>query len=143
MSPKEALPFLEEMLRPVPVASEATVARLIAALNSRLFKEREDALLQLCTLEKPAEFALRKALAGELSLEVRRRLEDILAGIQDAEHSPIRLRNQRALLVLGYIKTAAARRHLHRLARGAEGAWLTEQARAALEHAGQSGAGHP
>lgn len=76
--------------------------------------------------------AVRQTLARPgLSLELRRRLEEIAASVDKI--SGARLRPLRALEVLEMLGTAEAREKLKTIAAGASGARLTEQARTALK----------
>lgn len=79
--------------------------------------------------------AYHKALDGKPSLEMRRRLEDLRAKAQRAWWgvSGERLRSLRAIEALELAGTNEAREVLQMLAAGAEGARLTEEAKAALE----------
>src|SRR5262249_28782096 len=76
---------------------------------------------------------LRKALDDKQSLEVRRRLEDLLAHGPKPLPTGEALRQMRALEVLEMIGTPEARQVLGALARGAPGARMTQEASAALE----------
>ncbi len=69
-----------------------------------------------------------QSLSGELSLEVRRRIERLLGTLEGSE----RLRGRRALAALERIGTPEARRLLEVLAGGVPGAHLTREARAAV-----------
>jgi hypothetical protein len=83
-----------------------------------------------------AEPELWQALEGKLPLEVKRRVRailDALPSIPDTE----RLRDSRAVAVLERSGNAAARACLEWLAQGADRAWPTQDARAALVRLGQ------
>jgi len=84
-----------------------------------------------------ADEALRKALEGNPSAELRQRVRHLLDGSRPAELSPDRLRESRALEILEGMGTPEARRLLEELAKGAPGAGLTEQAKAALGRTAQ------
>ena len=79
--------------------------------------------------------AYRKALEGKPSLETRRRLEDLLVKASSAwwDVSGERLRSLRAVEALELDGAKEAREVLETFAAGAEGARLTEEAKAALE----------
>src|SRR5262249_15134394 len=84
-------------------------------------------------LEKLGEAAvpgLQKALQGKLSLEARRRIEQILEKLQSWTGQ--RLQTLRALEVLERLDPAASRPLVEKLARGAAEAWLTREAKAML-----------
>jgi len=80
-----------------------------------------------------AEAVLRQAVASRPSLEVRRRLEELLARLEGATPSLESLRMLRSVEALEYIGTKAARQVLETLARGAPDARLSREAIAAVE----------
>jgi RNA polymerase sigma factor (sigma-70 family) len=134
LAPTQTVRFLGEHLRSVAVVERERVAALIKKLESQQFNEREQATRELLKLADSAEPVLRQALQDNLPLETRRRLEGILDALWGAKGvSGERLRVLRALEVLERIATREARDLLGRLADGAAGAWLTEEARAALK----------
>jgi RNA polymerase sigma factor (sigma-70 family) len=130
-SPEDGVALLAKHLRPVPTATPERLARLIADLDSDRFPVREKATRDLEELGEGAEAALRKVQTGRSSAEVRRRVGQLLARLEDG--NPEQLRTLRALEVLTRIGTPRARQALRALADGAPGAWQTRQARAALE----------
>jgi hypothetical protein len=83
--------------------------------------------------------ACRQALAKQPSAEVRSRLEAILKTPLEAWSAkpPDHLRLVRALETLEFSRTPEAKQALQRLARGAPGATLTEEAKAALGRMGR------
>jgi len=125
---------LRDRLRPVAPPEEAHVARLIAALDGDDFAAREKAGAELERLGAAAGPACRKALGQQPSAEVRRRLETLLEkNARGAwEVTPERLRAVRALEALELSGTPEGRQLLEKLASGAEGARLSEDAGAAL-----------
>ncbi len=134
-SPRQAVPFLKARLRPAdsPPADARRVARLVADLDDQRYAMRRQALRELAGLGKAAEPLVREALRSAGSLEARRQLERLLAGIEKAPPTPEQLLARRAVEVLERAGTAEARGVLQALARGAPGAWLTVEARAAAE----------
>jgi hypothetical protein len=134
LAPTQTVRLLGERLLPVAVVERQRVAALIKKLESQQFNEREQATQELLKLADSAEPVLRQALQDNLPLETRRRLEIILDALWGAKGaSGERLRVLRALEVLERIATREARDLLGRLADGAPGAWLTEEARVALK----------
>ncbi len=129
-APERAVRLLGERLRPVPVVEPGRVAALLKALAGPRFREREQASAELKKLGEAVEPALRKALQEDFPLESRRRLEALLNDL--AGPSGERLRTLRAVETLERIGSKDARVVLGRLAEGAAGAWLTEEARATL-----------
>ena len=73
---------------------------------------------------------MRAALDGKLSAEARDRIEKLLA---DVGPPRLRLRQGRRLELLERIGDPASRSLLTELAAGAEGAWLTREAKAGLD----------
>ena len=75
---------------------------------------------------------MRKALEGKPSVELRRRVEQLLAKLDLTVTSGEGLRVARALELLERIGTAEAREVLRRLAEGAAGTWRAQEAKASL-----------
>jgi sugar lactone lactonase YvrE len=144
-APDAAVPYLGKHLRPVPVVDDQRLARLIADLDSDTFAVREQAAGELGRLGDAAAGSCRKALEGRPSAEARRRLEQLLEQEARGRWSPSseRLRALRALEALELAGGEGARRLLGELAGGMPGAWLTEEARAALERRARRPGGTP
>jgi WD40 repeat protein len=134
--PERAVPLLRDRLRPAAAAAPEHIARLVADLDSDRFAVRQRAEEELGNLLDVAEAALRAALAGQPSVEVRRRIEVLLNQL-DPCTSPERLRALRALEVLEQIGTPEAQQVLEKLAQGAPQARLTQEAKAALRRGAQ------
>ncbi len=107
--------------------------KLIAKLDDDEFEVRESATKELIALGAAAEPAMRKALSGAPSAEARVRLENILGQLtKGAEGNKNRLGLLRALEVLETIGTPEARKLVEGLAKGADLAELTVEAKATL-----------
>jgi hypothetical protein len=128
-SPRQAVPLLEKHLKPVPRPDAKRIAEALRNLDSDRFTVRNQAAKELEDLGEAVEPALRQALADKPSPEVQRRLGLLLDQLEGAN----RLRRSRAVEVLEQTGTAEARRLLQTLAEGASEAWLTQEAKAALE----------
>jgi Tol biopolymer transport system component len=112
------------------------VARLIEELGHQRFAVRERALGELRQIGEEAAPALRQALVGTPSEEVRRRLELVLAGLgkwEEVPLSPGQVRVVRALEVLENVGSREARQILQRLAEFGNDAWLRREAAACLQ----------
>ena len=129
-SPTTGVKAVREELPPVAMPDAEQVAGLIRDLDSRQFAVRDRAAGQLSRLGEGVEGALRKALAGNLSVEARDRVEKILAETAGASR---RLTQGRMVEVLERTGDAEARKLLAELAAGADGAWLTREAKASLD----------
>src|SRR5262249_47783955 len=119
------------------------VAGWIKDLDSNEFDAREKAASELERLGEMAGPALRKALDGNPSLEVRQRLEGLLAKVDARIPTGESLRGLRAIWVLEWVGTPAARQLLKELAASTTASWQTEEARTALERLGKSPAERP
>jgi WD40 repeat protein len=129
-----AVGLLRDRIKPAAVPDEKRVASLIADLDSDDFAARQNAAAELGKLGDVAAAACRKALAGQPSAEARRQLTGLLEKQAEAARKPDaeRVRVLRALEVLELAPTDEARRLLTELAKGAPGAWLTEEAKGGL-----------
>ncbi len=126
------VPFVQGRLPPVPHVPAGQVARLIADLGSERFAVRHGATVTLETFVDSAEPALRRALAAPASLEMRRRIEQVLEKLE-LTRWPRRLRAVRAVELLQEIGSRSARVVLAGLADGAPGARVTREAQAAWD----------
>jgi RNA polymerase sigma factor (sigma-70 family) len=127
-APASSMEYFKQHLRPVKPADPGRVARLLADLDSGQFETREKAVQELEKLGPSAATELRKALAGEPTLEVKRRIERLLEKESGGDH----VREVRALEALERMGTAQAREMCARLAEGVPDAPLTREARATL-----------
>jgi RNA polymerase sigma factor (sigma-70 family) len=139
---RHTVPFLKTRLRPAPAVDAKHLARLIADLDDERFEVREKATAELAKWGGGAEPALRKALAGRPSLEVRRRIQAQLEEL-NRSLSGEQLREARAVEVLEQIGTPSAHELLRALAEGAPGARLTRETGAALERLARRPAAMP
>jgi WD40 repeat protein len=136
--------FLAEKLRPLRVeqVERKTIAELLSRLDDAKFNERRKATEALKQFGIRAEADLRIALLQASSLEMRRRIEDILAALPRDTNSVAsgeRLRALRCLAALEFAGTAAARQVLESMAQeAADGVVRSEAATALvrLQHAG-------
>jgi WD40 repeat protein len=128
----EAVSFLKGKVRPAADRDGPVIRKLIADLDHRRFSVREKASRELKKLGARARTSLEAVLAGKPGLELRRRVEQLLADIDSGKPSPEEVRHARAVWVLEKARTPAARRLLEELARGAPHALLTREAKAAL-----------
>jgi RNA polymerase sigma factor (sigma-70 family) len=140
---EQSVPFLERHLRPVKIADEERLARLIADLDSDQFAVREQAARKLEQLREHAETALRQALKKSPSLEARRRMERLLGKLRELPLAPDLLRVLRAVEVFERIDAPEARQLLEKLAKGAAEARLTREAKASLQRLDRRGASQP
>jgi RNA polymerase sigma factor (sigma-70 family) len=126
-----SVPFLRQRLKPVSQDEVQAIHQAIRDLDSETFAVRDQAHRRLQAWGPAAEPALRQALAKNNSLEVRRRIEQLLDQLTGRPLTGEPLRTLRALAVLEHAGTPEARRLLQILADGAPGGWLTQEAGAA------------
>lgn len=128
-APGQTIPYLRARLRPV----RDNFAQMLADLDSEDYQTRMQALHDLRRFGRVAEKSLRRALENKPSLEVRRRLEQLLEEMPDG---PDRVRadprDVRGVELLEDIGTTEARRVLQTLADGLEESELSQEARASL-----------
>ncbi len=132
-APQQAVPLLRERLKPAPMLDAKKLARWVVDLGSDVFERRQEAEEELDRLGVQAGPALRQALAGDVPLEARRRIEQLLAKLdRPAALSGEPLRMVRAVQVLEGAGDPGALRLLRKLAQGGPGALLTDEAAAAV-----------
>jgi len=135
-TPAASLAYLKEHIHPATAKIDpAAIARLIRDLESEKLSVRKKAADDLTGFDESAEPFFKKTLANNPTLEVRRRLEQLLRRIDDERlnPSPARLRVIRAVELVEMIGTSPARELLESWAGGASGALLTREAGRALE----------
>jgi RNA polymerase sigma factor (sigma-70 family) len=126
----EAVDFMSERL--LSAVSPKQVAAWVADLGSDAFAVRQRATKELENLGDWADPALREALAAQPSLEVSRRIDQLLEKIKNQEPSPSVLRAIRAVQALELTGTPEARAALEQLAREGPGARLMQEAKMSL-----------
>src|SRR5262249_7572477 len=124
--------FLAERLRPVESPTRQEFAKWVADLESNSFRVRAEASAKLVAQHELARPAVKKALDGKVTLEVRRRIEEILASLDAMRFSLALMRELRSVEVLERIGTRKARELLEVIAAGAAEAILTVEAKASL-----------
>src|SRR5262249_35542549 len=130
--PEKATRLLRERITPVRAPDPERVRRLLADLDSPTFRVRDTAMKELEPLANQASDLFREALEKSPSLELRRRIELLLAQARLPRH-PECLRRLRAIHVLEQLGTREARALLEELSKGAAGARETREAKAVLE----------
>jgi RNA polymerase sigma factor (sigma-70 family) len=125
-APAESVSLLKDKLQPVPPANAKLVASLLDDLDSQQFAARQKAAKALDELGEAAESAVRKALSGNLSLELRQRLEKYL----EKRELDV-MRKLRAIESLEYIGTPEALGLLQKFARETANPRLSEAAKEA------------
>ena len=137
-APTRAAALVRERVRPVAPAEPKAVAALLADLQNEEFAVRQKAEAGLEALGELAEPELRKALAGDSPADLRQRLERLLRRVSTGQHpSAEMVRDLRAVELLELAGGADARRVLEELGRGAPGARLTREAKAAAQRLAQ------
>jgi WD40 repeat protein len=131
--PKESVPFLNQRLRLATPVDGRRVARWVADLDSPEFPVQEKAAAALEELGPAGVPALRKALAGDLKIPVRQRLDQVLEsvllrGVQDRREAI-----SRTLEVLERSGTPQAREVLSKVVEAEIEPWLTEEAKGCLQ----------
>jgi RNA polymerase sigma factor (sigma-70 family) len=131
-SPSQAVALLKDRVRPATPADPKRLALLLGDLDSDRFEVRRQAQSDLEGLGELAEPALRKALAGDPSLEMRQRVERLLDNLSGRAPPAGQLRELRTVELLELMGSSDARHLLQALAGGAPEARLTREARSAV-----------
>lgn len=113
-------------------ATDKQIEDLIRQLDSDGFAEREKATQELELLDWQAAPALRKAVQTAGTLELKRRLEQLI-GRAEGPLTGTNLRWHRAVEVVEWIGTAEAKAVLERWSQGAAASPLSEEASKALK----------
>jgi hypothetical protein len=136
MAASQALTYLGERLRPARPVPVERIPILIADLDAEDYDVRHSANCELARLGDVVGRELRHALKKPMSLEMQRRLEQLLAALHNGEvcvPAGDYLRTLRAIRLLENIASPAARRILTDLARGDPHAVESRDAQAALD----------
>jgi WD40 repeat protein len=128
-----AVAFLRQQLKPAADADFDKVRKLIKNLDDDSFEIRESASRELEKMGAGIQPAVRQALEGRPTPEVRRRLEALLQTPTAASRSPELLRRLRAISVLERISSKDARQLLTTLSGGVPHAPETQAAKTAQE----------
>jgi WD domain, G-beta repeat len=130
-APKIAVALLTQRVEPIALPNEKHLTKLIADLDSDQFNLRDAANLELEKIGETAVHACQTALKSKPSIEFRRRLEGLIEKQARViwNPGPERLRGLRAVEVLEMAGTLESRAVLKKLADGAPGAQLTEEAK--------------
>jgi RNA polymerase sigma factor (sigma-70 family) len=134
-APQVAVELLGQRLRRAVAPAPERIAQLLRDLDSDRFAVRREAAAELAKLGDRAGPALRRAHKEASSLEVRRRLDLLLARLDGPVTFPEELRALRAVELLEFAG-GAAEKVLRDLARGIPEARLTQEAVLALKRLG-------
>jgi hypothetical protein len=132
-APAQAVPLVNDRLRPAPSKESLGLRRLIADLDNDSFIVRQNAEQALAKLGVRAEGALREAVKENPTLQARKSMEALLEKVEGHVNAPERLREMRAVEALEHIGTPEAQKVLEKVATGAPEARLTQEAKASLE----------
>ncbi len=123
---------IHEHIKPVDEPKPETVRAWIADLDHPMFARREAASKALTGAGVLVEPAIRKALTAKPTAEARDRLEKIFHAL-DRKPTRTDILHSRAVYALELANTEAARQVLKEWAGGIAGAWLTVDAKLALD----------
>jgi WD40 repeat protein len=128
------VPWLAQRVKAAVADDElARIDKLIADLDSDKFAVRQQASEELAKLGERAVPALEKVLATKPTLDLRQRVDELLAKVTTFQVPPDVLHGMRAIEALERIGTPEARQVVEGLAKGAAGGRLTQDAQRALE----------
>ncbi len=125
--------FLKAKIAAAPAPDAKHLAALVTDLGSDDFRTREDATRELNKLGRCAGPALRAALRTTKSPEAADRMKDLVRALDHTKLAPDDCRVVRAVEATEWIGTPEALKLLERWATGAEGAFLTTEARGSFD----------
>jgi Tol biopolymer transport system component len=134
--PEQAVAFMKPRLKPVRDldVDKKRIDQLVRDLDNDEYKVRSAAKTELQKIGEQAAPTIRGHLKGQLSVEVRRKLQEMLDELdQRGITQPEMIRSLRSIEILELVGTEDARRLLNTLAQGVQEALLTEQAVDSLE----------
>jgi hypothetical protein len=131
--PEQALPLLKQRLPPNPKLAPNRLAQLLADLDAKEFKSREQACIELAKLGPVVVPVLRKLNAAKPSAEVKLRVDMLLSQLDKRNLLTEEVRCARALEVLEYLGTPDASKLIQVEAQGEPAFQRTQNAKAALE----------
>ncbi len=134
-APVESIKAIGQRLKRVEPVDAVKLDQLIMDLDDNTFATREAASRDLRVLGAAAKARLVQGMEKEPPAETRRRMQALLDELKGPPKANL-LRSLRALEVLEFNGTAEARRVLQDIAKGATGALVTEEAKAALKRLG-------
>ncbi len=114
----QTVEWIRARLKPAPAVDGQRIAALVQDLDSAQYLQRQQATVTLEGMGELAESALRQALQGNPTLERKRRLELLLAKVENAVPSPEQLTALRAVAALEWIDSLESRQLLASLADG-------------------------
>ncbi len=129
--PEQAIALFRGALKPAPKPKANELAKCIAELDSKAFREREDAQRTLLAYGDGALPALEAALKGTLSAEARGSIEKIVEQLRQGQ-TPLQLQQRRMVTVLDKLADPRAKELLKEYAGGEEHDRLTQDAKRAL-----------
>jgi len=132
-----AVALLRDRLNPAASFDERAVAPLLTRLDSDEFGVREKATAELAALGPRTWPALRRALAGQLSDEVRARIDRAMTDRPRIGLTADEIRAVRAVEVCERIATPEATAMLEALAKGAGDSFVTYCAEVTLDRLGK------
>ncbi|MBM4067504.1 MAG: hypothetical protein FJ271_00960 [Planctomycetes bacterium] len=127
-----AMPMLREHVKATPRFDPKRLDDLLAKIDSAEFPVRQQAMNELEKIGEGAVPTLKKTLTGQISLEARKRIEQLVQKLEGLNLSAAMLQQFRAVEVLERIGNNDARQLLQQLADGAPEARLTRDARDSL-----------
>jgi WD40 repeat protein len=130
-TPEFTVDLLKKKISPVQAGEPNSVLKLIAQLDAPTYGERMKAQSALESMGEGAAHIIRETMTTNLTLEVRRRLQDLLQ--KCTATSRLSLQHHRSVTTLEWIGTPSAGALLRTLASGAPGARLTSESAAALK----------
>jgi len=136
-APKSTVPFLAEQVQPAASTEEGKIIQLITDLDNNRYVVRKKALDELEKMGDVATPQLKNTLTKGASVEVQKRITELLERVAMKALTAEQLRSLRVIELLEQIDTPESKEVLKKLAKGAPAAFLTTEAQAALARMGK------
>jgi hypothetical protein len=132
-APKPAVALMAKKITPIKKDIQQQMEKWIATLDDDSFLRRDEAMEKVQGLAHEFAPLLKKKLSKAQPGELRNRLTFVLDNMKDEKLPSFMVTQRRAIDLLESMATTEARDLLKCLSDGADGAWLTTTAQAALD----------
>jgi WD40 repeat protein len=132
-APKPAVALVAKKITPSSKDTQRQLQNWIANFDDESFLRRDEAMEKVQSLAHEFAPLLKKKLSEAQPGELRNRLTFVLDNMKDEKLPSLMVTQRRAIDLLESMATTEARDLLNSLSNGADGAWLTTTAKAALD----------
>ena len=132
-APKQAVALVAKKIAPVSKEAKTQMDKWIVTFDDDSFITRDEAMEKVQSMAHQFTPLLKKKLSAAQPGELRNRLTFVMDTMKEEKLPSFMVTQQRAIDLLESMATTEARDLLRSLSAGADGAWQTTTARAALD----------